>query len=290
MTKEKTSQLIIVIGLVLVIVEAVVIIALLISRNSGSPAVQPPGTEPVQTTAEPTTVVTEPPLPKSGLTADDFVMVDGFMTCTAEQYMTGIDVSSHQGNINWQKVRDAGVQFVIIRLAYRGYGEKGTLVTDEMAQKNYEGAKKAGLLVGGYIFSQALNEEEAVEEADRVLEITADWDLDLPVAFDWEFLHFDARTDSMDQSTITDCALAFCQRLEDNGVKPMLYTGVRMTTLDMQRVQDYPMWLALYSDTMSYPYWMSFWQYSCTGTVPGIAGDVDLNIFLPGSTFMPTEE
>ena len=93
----------------------------------------------------------------------------------------------------------------------------------------------------------------------------------------------------MDKDTITDCAIAFCERLKEGGLKPMLYTGVRMQTLDMQRVQDYPMWLALYSDTMSYPYWMSYWQYSCTGRVPGVAGDVDLNIFLTGSKFMGDE-
>jgi len=289
MTKEKTSQLLIIVGLALVIIEAAFIIILLINRGDGNPEVHKPQRSTTQETAEPTTVVTEPPYPVSGLTAEDFVMVDGFMTCTAEQYMTGIDVSSHQGKIDWEQVASAGVRFAIIRLAYRGYGEAGKLVVDERAQENYEGAKAAGLMVGGYMFSQALNVEEAVEEAELVLEITADWKLDMPVAFDWEFMHVDARTDGMDKATITDCALAFCQRLKEGGLKPMLYTGSRMHTLDMNRVQEYPMWLALYSETMSYPYWMSYWQYSCTGRVPGIAGDVDLNIFLTGSKFMPAE-
>ena len=287
MTKEKTSQIIIIVGLVLVILEAIVIIALLLPRGGHTQA--PQGKPALQQTEEPTTIVTEPPLPKSGLTAEDFVMVDGFMTCTAEQYMTGIDVSSHQGRIDWKKVADSGIRFAILRLAYRGYGEEGRLVVDERVQENYKGAKEAGLMVGGYIFSQALCVEEAIEEAELVLEITADWELDMPVAFDWEFLHLEARTDGMDKDTITDCAIAFCERLKEGGLKPMLYTGVRMQTLDMQRVQDDPMWLALYSDTMSYPYWMSYWQYSCTGRVPGVAGDVDLNIFLTGSKFMGDE-
>ena len=287
MTKEKTSQIIIIVGLILVILEAIVIIALLLPR--GGQADVPQGKPAIQQTEEPTTIVTEPPLPKSGLTAEDFVMVDGFMTCTAEQYMTGIDVSSHQGRIDWKKVADSGIRFALLRLAYRGYGEEGRLVVDERVQENYKGAKEAGLMVGGYIFSQALCVEEAIEEAELVLEITADWELDMPVAFDWEFLHLEARTDGMDKDTITDCAIAFCERLKEGGVKPMLYTGVRMQTLDMQRVQDYPMWLALYSDTMSYPYLMSYWQYSCTGRVPGVTGDVDLNIFLTGSKFMGDE-
>ena len=290
MTKEKTSQIIIVVGLALVILEAIVIIALLLTRGGSSPAPSVQGKPGREETVETTTVVTEPPLPTSGLTAEDFVMVDGCMPCTAEQYMTGVDVSSHQGKIDWKKVADAGVRFAILRLAYRGYGEEGRLVVDERVKENYKGAKEAGLMVGGYIFSQALNVEEAIEEAELVLEITEGWELDMPVAFDWEFLHEEARTEGMDKDTITDCAIAFCERLKEGGLKPMLYTGVRMKTLDMQRVQDYPMWLALYSDTMSYPYWMSYWQYSCTGRVPGIQGDVDLNIFLTGSKFMAGEE
>ena len=164
MTKEKTSQLLIIVGLALVIIEAAFIIILLINRGDGTPEVHKPQRSTTQETAEPTTVVTEPPYPVSGLTAEDFVMVDGFMTCTAEQYMTGIDVSSHQGEIDWEQVASAGVRFAIIRLAYRGYGEAGKLVVDERAQENYEGAKAAGLMVGGYMFSQALNVEEALED------------------------------------------------------------------------------------------------------------------------------
>lgn len=280
MTKAKKEILFIIFGLVIGAIEVLLILALLLYNmgNSPSPAATPTTVAP---STEAVTEPTEPPIPLNGFTPENFVKVNGFMTCTTADYMIGIDVSSHQGPIDWAQVKAAGVQFVIIRLGYRGYGEAGGLVVDSMAQKYYEGAKSQGLLIGGYVFSQALNEEEAIEEANMALEVTRDWELDLPIAFDWEFLHFEARTDDMYDAAITDCALAFCRTLEDAGVQPMLYTGLYVKTLRLEEVLGYPMWLALYSDNMSYPYWMNFWQYSCTGKVPGIETDVDLNIYLP---------
>lgn len=292
MTQVKKEIIFIVGGLAVAFIELVLIVALLIYNNRVLP--QPPETQPTTAattaaTAAPTEE-TLPPLPGNGLAPEDFVLnAQGFMTCTAQPYMIGIDVSSHQGDIDWKAVKEAGVQFVIIRIGGRGYGYEGNLFRDEKAQQNYEGAKANGLLVGAYIFSQALDEAEAREEARLVLEMTEGWELDLPVAFDWEYLHFEARTDEARKEDITDCALAFCDELEKNGLQPMLYTGVSARTLDLYRVQQYPMWLALYSDTMYYKNWMSFWQYSCTGTVPGIGTDVDLNILLPGEYFAPKE-
>ena len=281
MTKAKKELLFIIFGLVIGAIEVLLILALLLFNMGNSPQPAAPAT--TASTTEAATEPTESPVPLNGFKPEDFVKVNGFMTCTAAEYMIGIDVSSHQGKIDWAQVKAAGVQFVIIRLGYRGYGDEGNLVKDSMAQEYYEGAKSQGLLVGGYVFSQALNEEEAIEEANMVLEVTQDWELDLPVAFDWEFLHFEARTDDMYDGAITDCAIAFCRTLEDAGVQPMLYTGLYVKTLRLEEVLGYPMWLALYSDNMSYPYWMNFWQYSCTGRVPGIETDVDLNIYLPQS-------
>lgn len=283
MANKKKEIVFIVVGLFVVAIEAVLILCVILyNQNAPQPvlATQPPttvATQPTETEPPPT----EPPYPVSGLTAEDFVMVDGFMTCTAADYMVGIDVSSHQGQIDWARVKAAGVEFVIIRLGYRGYGEEGKLVKDPMAQSYYEGAKAQGLLIGGYVFSQAICEEEAIEEAQMALEVTADWEVDLPIAFDWEFLHFEARTDDTPVALISDCANAFCKTLLDGGRQPMLYTGLYVKTLRLEEVLDYPMWLALYSEKMSYPYWLDFWQYSCTGRVDGIDTDVDLNIYLP---------
>lgn len=284
MIKEKTSRKRTVISIVVIAVELVLIAGVLIAHSL---LPEPPGTVQAAADTKPSESiyyhwqVLPPRIPLNDYIPEDFVMVDGFMTHKTAPYMVGIDVSSHQGEIDWKQVKEAGVEFVIIRLGYRGYGEEGRLVKDPMAQEYYEGAKEQGLLVGGYVFSQALTEQEAVEEAEMALEVTADWQLDLPVAFDWEFLHFEARTQDMVPRLITNCAKAFCRTLEEGGVQPMLYTGLYVKTLKLEEVKQYPMWLALYSENMSYDYWMNFWQYSCTGKVPGIETDVDLNIYLP---------
>jgi GH25 family lysozyme M1 (1,4-beta-N-acetylmuramidase) len=284
MVKERRKKRLTIIGFAVVAVELILILAVVYACSNLPEPVAPTK---ATTVSEPSESIhyhwqiLPPRIPLNDYSAEDFVMVDGFMTHKTVPYMVGIDVSSHQGEIDWKLVKEAGVEFVIIRLGYRGYGEEGRLVKDPKAQEYYEGAKEQGLLVGGYVFSQALTEQEAVEEAEMALEVTADWQLDLPVAFDWEFLHFEARTQDMVPRLITNCAKAFCSTLEAGGVQPMLYTGLYVKTLKLEELKQYPMWLALYSENMSYDYWMNFWQYSCTGKVPGIETDVDLNIYLP---------
>ena len=285
MIAEKKKRKFTVIGITVVAVELVLILAVVIAHGM-LPEPAAPTVAAVATTEPSESIhyhwqVLPPRIPLNDFQPENFVMKDGFMTCTTAPYMTGIDVSSHQGDIDWKQVKEAGVEFVIIRLGYRGYGEEGRLVKDPRAQEYYEGAKAQGLLVGGYVFSQALNVDEAVEEAKMALEVTAEWELDLPVAFDWEYLHFEARTEDMHPAIITDCANAFCATLVEGGVQPMLYTGLYVKTLKLEEVVGYPMWLALYTENMSYDYWLDFWQYSCTGKVPGIETDVDLNIYLP---------
>lgn len=286
MVKERRKKRLTIIGFAVVAVELILILAVVYACSNLPEPVAPTK---ATTVSEPSESIhyhwqiLPPRIPLNDYSAEDFVVVDGFMTHKTVPYMVGIDVSSHQGEIDWKLVKEAGVEFVIIRLGYRGYGEEGRLVKDPMAQEYYEGAKAQGLLVGGYVFSQALTEQEAVEEAEMALEVTADWQLDLPVAFDWEFLHFEARTQDMVPRLITNCAKAFCSTLEAGGVQPMLYTGLYVKTLKLEELKQYPMWLALYSENMSYDYWMNFWQYSCTGKVPGIETDVDLNIYLPKS-------
>lgn len=285
MIAEKKKRKFTVIGITVVTVELVLILAVVIAHGM-LPEPAAPTVAAVSTTEPSESIhyhwqVLPPRIPLNDFQPENFVMKDGFMICTTAPYMTGIDVSSHQGDIDWKLVKEAGVEFVIIRLGYRGYGEEGRLVKDPKAQEYYQGAKEQGLLIGGYVFSQALNVDEAVEEAKMALEVTAEWELDLPVAFDWEFLHFEARTEDMHPAIITDCANAFCETLLEGGVQPMLYTGLYVKTLKLEEVVGYPMWLALYTENMSYDYWLDFWQYSCTGKVPGIETDVDLNIYLP---------
>lgn len=239
---------------------------------------------PTQTTAPPETTPpepTEPPIPLNRFTPEDFAYDGDYLTCISEECLLGIDVSKYQGTIDWEQVKEAGFSFVMIRVGYRGYGAAGNMRPDDMANNHYRGAKAAGLQVGAYFFSQAINEEEAREEALYALELTKDWELDLPIVFDWEYIDEDARTADVDADTLTACAIAFCQEISDVGKKTMIYVSPWFGNLHLDQLTKYPQWLALYTDQMDYKYHFDMWQYTCTGSVPGVKGDVDINIFFP---------
>lgn len=194
---------------------------------------------------------------------------------------TGIDVSVFQGDIDWDAVKNDGIDFVMLRVGYRGYGQKGIMGKDDKFDSNYEGAKKAGLKVGAYFFSQATNESEAREEAAFVLDAVRDCPLDYPIAFDWEFVDNDeARTNGMTSEDITVCAKAFCEAIKSAGKVPVIYFNCETGyfNYDLPQVKDYDFWLAEYYDTPSFYYNYKMWQYSKTGSVDGISGDVDINI------------
>ena len=227
----------------------------------------------------------EPPAPEvTGFYNPDDFMLDenGFMTCLTGEYAAGIDVSSYQTEVNWQQVQDAGVEFVFIRVGHRGSTE-GQLYEDVMAQKHYTGAKEAGLKVGAYFFSQAVTPKEAEEEAWFVLKQIADWELDLPVAYDWEWGGEDSRTTGLSKTMLTQCNRSFCEIIQNAGLQPMIYFNPYqgLEQMDLQALEEYPFWLALYDSGLDFPYQVDYWQYTQEGTVPGIAGTVDLNILLP---------
>lgn len=226
---------------------------------------------------------TLPPPSRNIYGAEDFEYVDGYLTCTAGPYMMGIDVSTYQGEIDWEKVRDAGVEFVIIRAGGRGWGQEGKLYKDKRAQKYYEGAKAVGLMVGTYFFSQAITVEEAREEARYTLEIVKDWELDMPIVYDWEYVSKTARTADLDARGVTDCTIAFCEEIKAAGKQPMVYSNPSQTMnkLFLRELTQYPFWLAMYDAPMRFPYAIDMWQYTCTGKIPGIKGNVDINLLLP---------
>lgn len=239
----------------------------------------PPQTEPTQTEA-PTTEPTLPPPEANPYGPTDFQYEGKYLSCLAGDAVLGIDVSEHQEEVDWQAVKAAGMEYVIIRVGYRGYGE-GTLNLDAMAQSYYEGAKAAGLKIGAYFFSQAMNTAEAEEEADFLLDAVADWEIDLPLVFDWEYISSDARTADMDPRTLTDCTIAFCERVKAAGYTPMIYFNQSQSRylLHLAELKQYDFWLAMYSDRMTYPYKLTMWQYTCTGQVPGIEKEVDINLW-----------
>lgn len=195
----------------------------------------------------------------------------------------GIDVSYHQGDINWKKVKKSGVSFVYIRMGYRGYGKDGKLVVDKKFQKNLKEAKAAGLDVGLYFFSQAVSVKEAEEEAAFLLKNLGKTKLDLPIVFDPEKIDGGkARTDSVSGKQFTKNAIAFAEAIRKAGYQPALYLNMewQANKIDMEKIalNDIPVWYADYEPLPQSPYKYFCWQYSATGTVDGIDGPVDLDI------------
>lgn len=256
-----------------------------ISIASGAFTIRKPDPTTLPVSQEPPTETTEetlPPPPENPYGPADFEADEetGEITLTSGNAMKGIDVSQWQGEIDWQQVKDSGVEFVIIRVGGRGTGDEGRLYSDDLAQSYYEGAVAAGLKVGAYFFSQSVTVEEAVEEAEFVLDAVKDWQVQLPLVYDWEYMGADARTGGMDARTLTDMAKAFCDTILDAGYQTMLYFGHSQSVdlMHLEELVDYPFWLAKYSTIMDYPYKIHAWQYTDQGTVPGISGNVDMNL------------
>lgn len=228
------------------------------------------------------TVPTEPSLPENPYGPQDFTYQDGYLTCVAGDSVPGVDVSSHQGAIDWSAVREAGFQFAMIRIGYRGWGT-GELRLDERAEENLTGARAAGMQVGCYFFSQAVSPEEAEEEAAYVLAFLKGQALELPIVFDWEIPDSSARTADMDGAAVTECTKAFCRRIRDAGYEPMVYFNLYFMEryLDLGELRDYKFWLALYDSPMSCPVRVDMWQYTANGIVPGIEASVDIDLLLP---------
>ncbi len=235
--------------------------------------------EPGQTEPE-ISAGSQPTLSPNPFTADDFAFEDGYLTCLTQDAALGIDVSVWQDAIDWQQVKEAGVEFAMLRIGYRG-SDQGGLNEDSFLRANYAGAKAAGIKVGGYFFSQAVSVQEAVEEAEYVLDIIGDWDFEMPVVYDWEYIDGQARTANVDARTLTDCTKAFCETVKKAGFQPMVYFNRDQAKerMILPELTEYPFWLALYDPAMDYPYRVDMWQYTSEGAVPGIEGDVDLNLF-----------
>jgi len=226
-------------------------------------------------------------VPAAPYNTDLFVLDGSTMYYNDPAYSTalGIDVSSYQGEeIDWAKVAASGIEFVMLRIGFRGYAT-GTLNLDSCFQKNLAGAKAAGLKVGAYYFSQAVSTQEAIEEAQFALQALAGQMLDYPLVYDWETISSsDARTKDLDNTTLTDCAIAFCENVRAYGYTPMVYYNSPVGYLHYQldRLTAYDVWYAQYASAPTMYYNYRIWQYSDSGTVPGIPGKVDMNIaFLP---------
>lgn len=194
---------------------------------------------------------------------------------------SGIDVSEFQGEIDWEKVRADGIDFVILRAGCRGYGPSGLIYGDDKFLENYEAARAAGLEVGAYFFSQAISPEEAVEEAQFVIDLVEGLELTYPIAYDWEHVEDEtARTADMTGDEITACGKAFCETVEQAGYTPQIYFNCEHGYFgyDLPEVNRFDFWLAEFNDLPTFFYNYTIWQYSETGTVDGIDSTVDMNI------------
>lgn len=218
--------------------------------------------------------------------AADFTEINGRLQHThpASGFtaVTGIDVSEWQKQIDWQAVADDGVEFAFIRVGYRG-NTTGLVNADIFFHENMRGALDAGLDVGVYFYSQAITVDEALEEANFVLNELADYrhDVTYPVVFDWELAgSSDARTNGLDQNTLTSCATAFANAIASAGYTPMIYmnSDLAYTCYDLTRMTQYDFWYAGYSNAPDYYYAFDIWQYTSSGSVAGIEGRVDMNL------------
>lgn len=229
----------------------------------------------------------------------DFHWENGRLVYDGRAFKTrfGIDVSAYQNRasgesktIDWDAVRDDGVDFVMVRVGYRGTGQAGTLNQDEFYAQNIDGAMAAGLETGVYFFAQAITVEEAIEEADFVIELLRDHEIDGPVAYDWEMHDSSYRVYGTSPEMATACAIAFCERIKEAGYTPMIYAGqyVSYIKYDQGAISQYLSWYPEYKSDKSeklYPtfyYQMDYWQFSSNCYVNGIGGRVDGNLqFIP---------
>ncbi|MBQ9700052.1 MAG: glycoside hydrolase family 25 protein [Lachnospiraceae bacterium] len=194
---------------------------------------------------------------------------------------TGIDVSKHNKTIDWAKVKNAGIDFAIIRAGNRGYGSEGKLLTDPLFEANAKGATENGIPIGAYMFSEAITVEEAIEEADLILSMVEPYDITYPIIIDIEEIAGDdARNEALTPTQLTDVVLAFCNRVKEAGYTPMIYANLKgmIGMLEFERLEGIEKWYAYYGDELYFPYDVSMWQYTSSGYVDGIEGKVDLNI------------
>ena len=205
----------------------------------------------------------------------------------AKASLFGADFSKHQGTIDWASVKQSGVEFVILRAAVRGYGSSGNLMTDSQIAANIEGALSQNIDVGIYVFSQAVTTEEAVEEAERALDIIKGYDIKLPVYFDSEYSGAPNRTgraDGLTKAERTSLAIAFCETVRNAGYKPGVYASKSFfyNNLGYAAFQSrgYEIWLAHHISSVTdfkYPY--NIWQYTSKGSIGGVQSEyADLDI------------
>lgn len=188
-----------------------------------------------------------------------------------------IDVSQFQSKIDWKKVKASGVDYAMIRVGGR-YGSSGKIYTDSRYKDNLNGALENNIKVGAYFFTQAVNEKEAIEEAEFCINICHNYNITLPIAIDTEYLD-GGRHNNINRAQRTKVVKAFCERIKKEGYIPMFYCGsyYLKDNLISSELTSYEMWLAQWSERPQCSRDFSIWQYSSTGKINGISSNVDMN-------------
>ncbi len=209
---------------------------------------------------------------------------DGRLSYDTEGFRSrlGIDVSYFQGEIDWEQVQADGIDFAMIRLGYRGYGT-GNIVIDDQFTENINGALAAGLEVGVYFFSQAVNVQEAKREAETVLSMLSSYPITMPVAYDLEIVSENgSRTRKLSAATMTENAAVFCRMVEAEGYEAAYYASKKTALLryNLSELKEYGLWYAEEENAPSIPYDFQLWQYTAEGTVDGIETSVALDLYI----------
>lgn len=274
-------------GIVIVLVAAVVALSLYTALNSAFGDSDPGA---VSSTEDGKLVIED--LYEGEITIPDFNIAhntydtekfqndNGLITYDDPNASLGIDVSDYQGEIDWETVKESGIDFAMIRAGYRG-ATRGSLYEDESFERNYEGATNAGIQVGVYFFSQATSVAEAEEEASYVLGLLQGKDLAYPVVFDWEFTEVEgSRTTSATGEQITSYASAFCKKISKAGYTAGVYfnRSLGYNYYNLEELRDFDFWLAEYQNIPAFYYDFKLWQYSDNAQVQGISTPVDINI------------
>lgn len=234
---------------------------------------------------------------KNSYDSEGFEIIDNYMTYTDVSgnkiSHLGADMSYHQDKVDWDKIKNGPLEFVMLRCGYRGYTEGG-LVVDEKFKSYAKACNERGINLGVYFFTQAITEEEAIEEADFVIDLLKDYKIQYPVALDTELVNDDdARTNKADLSKddLSKICIAFCERIREAGYYPIIYASENWMRrrLNLEMLTDYDFWAAQYLEENDFLYDFTIWQYTEKGKIPGVSTEVDLNVsmvdyasFVPG--------
>lgn len=240
--------------------------------------------------------ITEGQISINPYNTENFRIDNGFMAYFDENgekiSHLGCDLSYHNKNVNFDELAASGCEFVMLRCGYRGYSEGG-MVKDEKFDRFASEAQRVGLKIGVYFFTQALTPEEAVEEAEFTLKLIEDYDISYPVAFDTEYIDDEkARTNvtEISDELRSEICTAFCERIAEDGYYPMIYASENWFRryLEVESLRKYDFWAPQYLDENDFLYDFTIWQYTDKGSIPGVKGDVDLDISMVDyASFVP---